>query len=99
VTVSSSAAVSTTSGTRTWAWPIDKTRHDLRITLSGQEVATLRGLGGDLLARARGTDLSAAPWRSIGWLVQPLRDARAALRWDHDASREPDTRGMRLGWC
>ena len=95
MTVSSPAAVSTTSGTRTWAWPIDKTRYDLRVTLSGQEVATFRALGGDLLARARGTDLDldAAPWRSIGWLVRPLRDARAALRWDHDASR-----GARYAW-
>ena len=89
MTVSSSAAVSTTSATRTWAWPIDKTRYERRITLSEPEAETLRAPAGDVLARARGTDLdlNAAPGRPIGWLVRPLRDARAALRWDHDAAR------------
>ena len=89
MTVSSSAAVSTTSATRTWAWPIDKTRYERRITLSEPEAETLRAPAGDVLARARGTDLdlNAAPGRPIGWLVRPLRDARAAVRWDHDAAR------------
>jgi hypothetical protein len=52
-------------------------------------VETLRAPAGGVLARARGTDLDldAAPGRPIGWLVRPLRDAQAALHWDHDAAR------------
>lgn len=95
MTASSSAAVPGTSATRCWAWPIDETRYDRRITLPEPEVETLRGLGGGLLAQARGvgSGLDAAPWRSIRRLVRPLRDAQVALHWDHDAAR-----GCRYAW-
>ena len=82
MTVFSPAAAPRAPATRCWAWPIDETRYDQRIALSEPEVETLRGLGGDLLAQARGADPgldATAPWRPIRRIVRPLRAAQAAL--------------------
>jgi hypothetical protein len=96
-----SAAVSQTSAVQRRAWPIDQTRYDRRIGLSGSELEALQAMRGDLLIRARGEDhdLSVAPWRSIGRLVRPLQDAQAALRWDRDARRGRNYARTPPGWC
>jgi integrase len=86
VTVTSSAAVTSTTAYSVWPWPMDWGRCARQGQLSVVELDALRSLGLDLLRCGVTRDPDSPSWRAIRRLTQPLDDARSALHW------HPDTR-------
>ncbi|MET8630907.1 hypothetical protein ABZW30_45725 [Kitasatospora sp. NPDC004669] len=72
------APLSETDGRPVWSWPIAPDRYNRRPDLTVLESEALRRLGMNL-RRRRCYDRDAPEWDTIGRLLRPLDDARAAM--------------------